>query len=491
MHFNNKQVVFPMADNDESLSVWSDNIVFRDVALREHYVKKLSKLPAALAQARLMELDSRCGSIRDVFLRQARFLADYEDDFKYNGHIQSFYPVYQSLTDKELRGYFSWRTRLRKGEYCPAPLSFVFLHAYELLNQVGVKDAPDGYEKLCRLGESYESVISYYIGNWLDDYVAYYDLDPSLLKERRDAGHEQAVLTLERAREVDQGTLIGALKELFPNWFARSRFYRERPAEMDAVIFRILKRMCAHYATKCKKNMAEQFFGVRVEEYKNLFNSAVFCDPLKRTDYEYCVDGQCLYKCEDGMWSVLERRGTRKQARKLEGTLKAIDAAMRAQCAYGHPLKTEKQPSWLAPVIGEEIRAHFAEKSARDKIPLDLSRLEKIREDAAVTREKLIVEEEMDLGPHAGAPAVAAKEPPAAPPAKNAPAGLDPVEIRLLRSLLRGENLSWVRSEGHLLSVLVDGINEKLYDVFGDSVLDDRPGLVEDYINDLKEMVEA
>lgn len=40
-----------------------------------------------------------------------------------------------------------------------------------------------------------------------------------------------------------------------------------------------------------------------------------------------------------------------------------------------------------------------------------------------------------------------------------------------------------------MMSVLVDGINEKLYDEFMDSVLDDTPALVEDYIDELKEMV--
>ncbi|MFR0734294.1 MAG: TerB N-terminal domain-containing protein [Oscillospiraceae bacterium] len=27
-----------------------------------------------------------------------------------------YYPTYQSLTDPELRGYFSWRTKLRRGD---------------------------------------------------------------------------------------------------------------------------------------------------------------------------------------------------------------------------------------------------------------------------------------------------------------------------------------------------------------------------------------
>ena len=40
-----------------------------------------------------------------------------------------------------------------------------------------------------------------------------------------------------------------------------------------------------------------------------------------------------------------------------------------------------------------------------------------------------------------------------------------------------------------MLSVLSDSINDKLYDIFLDSVLDDTPALIEDYIEDVKEMV--
>ena len=63
------------------------------------------------------------------------------------------------------------------------------------------------------------------------------------------------------------------------------------------------------------------------------------------------------------------------------------------------------------------------------------------------------------------------------------------MEYRLLQCLLYGRDAGWVQAEGWLLSVLVDGINEKLFDTFQDSVLDDTPQLVEDYIDELKEMV--
>ena len=58
----------------------------------------------------------------------------------------------------------------------------------------------------------------------------------------------------------------------------------------------------------------------------------------------------------------------------------------------------------------------------------------------------------------------------------------------LLQCLLYGRPTDWVQREGKILSVLLDGINEKLYDIFQDSVAEDD-GLVEDYIDELKEMV--
>ena len=43
-----------------------------------------------------------------------------------------------------------------------------------------------------------------------------------------------------------------------------------------------------------------------------------------------------------------------------------------------------------------------------------------------------------------------------------------------------------------MAAVLADSINEKLYEQFADSVLtvDDRPEPVEDYIEELKEMIQ-
>ena len=100
-----------------------------------------------------------------------------------------------------------------------------------------------------------------------------------------------------------------------------------------------------------------------------------------------------------------------------------------------------------------------------------------------MTQEKLIVEDELDL-PEEPSPAA----PPETPP-ETSDTPLSQAEYRLLQCLLYGGNTGWVQAEGHLMSVLVDGINEKLYDTFLDTVLDDTPQVMEDYAEDLKEMV--
>ena len=57
-----------------------------------------------------------------------------------------------------------------------------------------------------------------------------------------------------------------------------------------------------------------------------------------------------------------------------------------------------------------------------------------------------------------------------------------------MQCLLYGGDTGWVQREGKMLSVLLDSINEKLYDAFQDTVVSED-GPVEDYLDELKEMI--
>ena len=80
---------------------------------------------------------------------------------------------------------------------------------------------------------------------------------------------------------------------------------------------------------------------------------------------------------------------------------------------------------------------------------------------------------------------------PAAPLPEVPGCPLNGQELRFLRCLLTGEPTDWLRQEGGLPAVLADSINEKLYDTFADTVLtvEDCPTVIEDYADELKEMV--
>lgn len=476
----------------KAVAEWLRDAVFSDEAIRPRAVPLPDeKLPAPLRTARSLEISG--GQIwqsrESIFVKQAKLLARYEDDFDFHGTVRCYYPTYQSLTDRELRGYFSWRTKLRSGDVRKAPLSFAFIYIYELINQIGAETPLEGFEKLKDFREIYGQVdggILTYLETWLTDYAVYYGLDPALLADSPQVLRDNRVNVLDHVREEPPEKIVDAVKALSRKYLARSKFYGVYAEDMDAVIVRVLGRMSDHYAARCKKSMVDQYFGRSDRFSMRPFASAVFSDPLKRRNYEYVLDEQCVYRCENGSWSVWKRGYSPNADNALGALVKTIDAMMRDAFGYRYPVKAGIETKWIVQIIGEEIQGLLAEKKAPEvkTVTIHYAQLTQIRQDADLTREKLIVDEEMDVPEEPPRPEQAAPSP---PPAPDAP--LDPAEYRLVHCLLYGGDLDWIREEGLMLSVLVDAVNEKLYDSFLDAVLDDSPQVIADYIQDLKEMI--
>ncbi len=474
---------------------WLYETVFRDepIPIRPRGPQNTERLPPLLRTARSLETGAGLWQSREsVFLKQGKLLANYEDDFPFHGNLLRYYPTYQALTDQELRGYFSWRTRLRRGETQEAPLSFAFLYIYELINQIGVTDPQDGYRKLKDFQQVYSQIderVTPYLNRWLTDYVVYYELDAGLLAGQPQVVFDKNVAVLENIRNCDTDQVIRAVKQLSGKWLERSKFYGEYQEDMDAVIYEVLCRISDHYS-KCKKGFTEQLFGSRIPYEARPFDSAVFCDPLKRRSYEYALDEQCVYQCKNGFWTVTRYPCCTHANTKLAKLLKTIDSIMREAYAYMHPVKPEVDTKWITKMVQEEVQKHLAAKKAAEakKVTIDYAKLSKIRQDAAITQEKLTVEEELEEDEPAASPEPVQPEP-AQEPEPSADSPLNPAEYRLLQCLLYGKDWSWIRTEGYILSVLLDGINDKLYDTFLDSVVDDTPSVTADYIDDLKEMI--
>lgn len=473
---------------------WFYNTVFHDEMIQPGFRETTVSIPSPICAARSLEKGTSTyrQSREAIFVKQGKLLANYEDDFVYEKPVLRYFPTYQSLTDSELRGYFSWRTKLRRGDIQKTSLTYAFLYIYELLNQIGVADPMDGYRKLKAFQGVYgelDTGILPYTSRWLTDYVIYYGLDPALLADTAQVRFDKHLAVLANIENQDTQQIMQAVTALSGRWLERSKFYKTYREDMDTVTARVLRRTAEHYASRCKKSMVEQYFGVYKEFPVVLFESAVFHNRIKARSCKFVLDEICTYRCRNGIWSVQKYACPECPSAKLGELVKTIDSVMRECYGYGHPIKRKMDTKWLLKLIEEETRGLLAEKKAAQdkKVTIRYSQLSQIRRDAAITQDKLIVEEEAMAEE---SPEVPVPQPPA-PESGPEETPLSREEYRLLQCLLYGRDLGWVQSSGLMLSVLADSINEKLFETFADSVLtlENQPELVEDYIEDLKEMV--
>lgn len=406
------------------------------------------------------------GSDAKIFHDQGKFMESFEDDFEYHGEFVQYFPTYQSMTDAQARGYFSWRTRVRNGTIGKTSLSFAFVYIYELLNRIGVRSPEDGFHALRNFWTAYREIdsrIDGYAATWLKDYVVYNNLDKSLLEGLPDLDVDRAVAVLLDHRSHGAGEVFRALVSLSSYDLGNSRFFALHPEDVESVVHRVFSVVSDYYDRNPKANAREKIFGrVCVNPYP-MFRSAVFHHRPFRGRRVYEIGGFHKYVCRDGDWSCERFVWYGRNNKRIGALLKTVDYLMRLSRGYKSALQPGKTNKTLTGKIEKAIAAFEREKreNAPPRIDIDLSKLHGIRRAALATRDRLLVEE----------PEEEARQAP--PPETPGPdAGLNDAELRFLRGLLYGESRDDLRSRGLMASVLIDAINEKLFDAFGDTVLD-------------------
>lgn len=450
------------------------------------------KLPAPLQAARSLEKGAArmYQNRRSLFLNQAKLLEFYKDDYEGECISHCYYPTYDLLSNRELRSYFAWRTKVRNGDIQPSCSCFAYLYLYELINGIGTGTPVEGLHKMDDFAaayKEYESSLMNYYTNWRKSYIIYYNLSDSFLGGEEREGEEAHMAVLDSAQEQTDDAIAAAVKQLAPGWLNRSKFYKTHQTDMDRVIVQVLRRMHQHYSARSKRTFSEQLFGSRETHSVDLFCRAVFCDPLRHENSRYYITDSHYYECRNGYWTETSCFIDGHKRRKLEDLMKTIDASLRVALNDGKPIKSPSQLKWVTKVIEEEVAALLEtqkqQEAAAKRVQIDYSALAQIRREAAITQDKLATEEEME---EEAPPAV--QPPPPQPEALPGDCPLDKTQYRLMQNLLYGGDTSWVQREGKMVSVLLDSINEILYDTFQDAVIEDQQ-VVEDYIDELKEMV--
>jgi hypothetical protein len=426
-----------------------------------------------------------------IFYKQARFMEDFEDSFDYKGEFAHYFPTYQSMSDHQLRGYFSWRTNIRRGIIEKTSISFVFVYIFELINGIGVCSPDEGFYALKNLWTAYKDIdhrISRYVRLWLKDYVVYNNLDRSLLEDILDTNFDNAILTLINHKAHSADEVFSALSSLTSYNLEKSRFFKQYSADVKNVICAVFSALSDYYDKYGKNSFLEKFIGRFYTGSYLMFSSAVFYNQIRQNDYVYKINDLCTFKCKNGNWSCesfFRYGGRNKQIRTL---LKVIDSSMRQKYDFKPSLKTKKITKVLQRIINESIDKYLENQreAVRPKIEIDVSRLQSIREAALEIQGKLLVGEPEQE--EADAPDIFDKE-----AARENDTGLSETERRFMGCLLYGRAYNDpVQSKGQPLSVLIDAINEKIFDRFGDTVIienEGRPELIADYVEDLKEII--
>lgn len=450
-----------------------------------------------------------------LFYSQGKFMEEFEDDYEYHGVFERYFPTYREMNDMQLRGYFTWRTKVRHGIVEQTSLSFVFVYLYELLNQIGVEFAEEGFYMLKQFWQSYrkfEPSLDRYMNLWLSDYAIYYNLDRAVFEELYDTSFDDAMLILLHSDSCSEDEVFSALMALSSYNPERSRFYREYPEDFKAVSCRVFARLSEYYEKNRKISLWEKLFGGKSVSFYYMFSSALFYGRMNHPDCEYIISEFHRYRCQNGKWFCEKVPGGK--SKELGFILKTVDCLMRQAYGFKSLLKQDTIPKYLSGIIGKEIDKYlaFKEKNAAPEITIDISKLQGIRQAANITRDKLIVEEEpeetgalfMDMSEPVLKTAaetvtadISAGEPDGLSDERiqtENEAGLSDMEYRFMHCLLYGEAYdSLMKEKGVMLSLLVDSINEKCFELVGDTVIffeGDTPELIEDYIDELKGIIE-
>lgn len=249
------------------------------------------------------------------------------------------------------------------------------------------------------------------------------------------------------------------------------------------------------------KSVFASCFGKRYRERWHPLANAIYYEEKQHADTDYILNQARIYHCRDGSWQVERYDRMYFHPERLKAFLHETERILRLYLKTGRSLRRKPDEAWASgyaeTVVNEDQKAML--EAARPKISINLSSLAKIRQDADITRDSLMTEEEMDASKSEETEVVTSSIAPAEERQEGASecrfALMDALHSRILMMLLNGEEISGILREKHLMpSVAADTINAALFDEIGDNVLEcdgDTITLVEDYREDIMQCMEV
>ena len=446
------------------------------------------------------------------FYRQGKFMEEYVDDAPWNGAYRHYFPTYHDLNIRQLRGYFTWRTHVRRGEFLPIATSLAYIYIYELLNDIGTRDPEDTLEKLRAFETGFLDAgiggagMHHNLRRWMLEYAVLHDVPPALAQQYGEPTmlqRDHALEILRNPKNFGDEAVFAALCTLGGEKLEQSPVVKKSGARGRRLFAAVWFSAWEQYHQDGESIFSACFGTQRVLPWHPLAN-AVYWEKKPHEDTDYTLNGCRIYRCRGGAWQEERYDKLYFHQDKFKGLLRETDRILRRYLKTGHYLRKKPEEAWATPYVEAAVRIEqqVELEAARPKISIDLTSLEQIRRDANVTRDSLLTEEEMDVAESIG-PKDRTSPSAAGPAAGNELkttegsrfAALDALHSRILLALLRGDAIEKTLKDGHLMpSVAADRINEALFDEIGDNVLEcdgNTISLIEDYRDEILQYMEA
>lgn len=485
-------------DDDESLHSWDyyEPAPEEEVSWQQWNVQRKAPDSPDRIQQLLNMIDSQPWQITMTksFYEQALFMADFDDDAPIVP-FNHYFPSYRCMTVDQIRSYFTIRKMLRRGQFPDVSLSYIFVYVYETLMQIGIRTPEEGYEILQELmsGYSSEPKLKKYVGEWIKDYVVYYNLKEHFAEIFPDEQLSDGIAeTIDKYKDVDDKALVEVISSISKYNLLGGVLFRKEPDKALAGTAAALRAIIPVTEQEYGNSITTLLFGKRVRLQTPMFQNAVFYSPNPIINAEINISPRHRYICSGGLWT----RDTfvsriRNVGSLFKSILREIDCQLRNILHIKPSLKTKDSSETYSQTIGKALaewdsqeRREEAEREAeRRKIKIDFGKLGNIREDAGVVQDKLLdgIELEDDV-PNA---TIEEQQP--------KPQSNESKEKTFLRLFLSGGDWQQYLRDIHTPEgVMVENINNMAMDTIGDIVLEDSGDgleLIEDYRQDIEEYI--
>lgn len=480
-------------------SAFTGETVYRDEPILTTAAKAREALPEKYREMRRIGEGDPSLLVSEIkrFVSQAKFMEDFEDSYEYKGEFFKYFPTYRHMSDRQLRGYFSWRTDVRHGVVKETSLSFVYVYLYELINLIGAADPKDAIGKFDSFVAAYLPIdrsIRRYAPRWRRDMAIYYGV-PEAFSDGKSPLPDFSVYysALESPKEAGEDAVFKALVSVSSVNPEKTARYKADPEETKKLYYRIFCAYTDYCTAKRKISLAQRLLGTKTRRPYVIFPSAIFYEKDKKTDREFTSPGGAVYRRCRGEWTVEGYPETGSKNHAVGALVREIDAVLKE--ADGGNRETSTVSKTFGAIAHRAIETYREEKrrEAASKIEFDFSALDSIREVAEATAAKLVTEDEfLPEEEDDFLPEYAENEPGSALEKYKAPL-LTEEERETLRLIIgKKDAAGYSKSHGLMLSVVIESINEKLYEELLDNAIEydgNVPVAVEDYIEELKGVI--